>query len=458
MDSKVTILDDDFNLIFQLTSHSSSYNFYGEGIIASMGKKSTLHFGWVIVGFSFVTLALVYGVWYSFSVFFVALLNEFGWSRSVGAGAFSLFIIISSIVSPFVGNMVSVAKPRGVILCGLLILGVGLALCSFTYTWWQFYLFFSLITAVGLGASGWVPHITLIQQWFKEKRGLATGIVSYGIGIGILVCVPSAQYLIIRLGWRTAYRIMAVFIPLIVISLAILFLKKAPHTASHQIEVGIPVKTIKDPLVINEEWASRLWTVRQALATKQFWLLALSSFLGSLIIQSVFVHQVAFFVDHGLEALSASYIVGIVGVVSIGSKILWGVLSDKIGREMTYTMGTTCFLLALTTLTLFSIFSSPVMTYFFPIFFGMGYASIAALPPLITADFFEGRAYGGIFGWLMLFVGIGGAFGAWFAGFLYDHLGSYRHVFIIMIIVALFSCLNIWWAAPRKIRRVPGKG
>jgi len=250
---------------------------------------------------------------------------------------------------------------------------------------------------------------------------------------------------------------MAVFIPLIVISLAILFLKKAPHTASRQIEVGIPVKTIKDPLVINEEWASRLWTVRQALATRQFWLLALSSFLGSLIIQSVFVHQVAFFVDHGLEALFASYIVGIVGVVSIGSKILWGVLSDKIGREMTYTMGTICFLLALTTLTLFSIFSSPVMTYFFPIFFGMGYASTAALPPLITADFFEGRAYGGIFGWLMTFVGIGGAFGAWFAGFLYDHLGSYVFVFIIMIVGAFFSCLSIWWAAPRKIRMVPGK-
>jgi MFS family permease len=422
-----------------------------------MKDKIPSHFGWVIVGFSFVTLALVYGVWYSFSVFFVALLKEFGWSRSIGAGAFSFFIIISGIVSPFVGNMVSMAKPRGVILCGSLILGVGLALCSFTYTWWQFYLFFSLITAVGLGASGWVPHIILIQQWFKGKRGLATGIVSSGIGIGILICVPSAQYLIIHLGWRTAYRIMAVFIPLIVISLAILFLKKAPHTASLQIEVGIPLKIIKDPLVINEEWASRLWTVRQALATRQFWLLALSCFLGSLIIQSVFVHQVAFFVDHGLEALFASYIVGIVGVVSIGSKILWGVLSDKIGREMTYTMGTTCFLLALTTLILFSIFPSPVMTYFFPIVFGMGYASTAALPPLITADFFEGRAYGSIFGWLMAFVGIGGAFGAWFAGFLYDHLGSYVFVFIIMIVGAFFSCLSIWWAAPRKIRMVPGR-
>lgn len=71
-----------------------------------MGKKSPLQFGWFVVGFSFVTLALVYGVWYSFSVFFVALLKEFGWSRSVGAGAFSIFIILSGVIGPYVGNMV----------------------------------------------------------------------------------------------------------------------------------------------------------------------------------------------------------------------------------------------------------------------------------------------------------------------------------------------------------------
>ena len=249
-----------------------------------MKEKSAIHFGWFIVGFSFITLALVYGIWYSFSVFFVALLKEFGWSRSIGAGAFSLFIIISAIIGPFVGNMVSSAKPRRVILGGAMILGVGLALCSLTQTWWQFYIFFSLITAVGLGATGWVPHTTIIQQWFKGKRGLATGIISAGIGIGILVCVPSAQYLIIRLGWRMAYQIMAIFIPLVVISLTILFLKKPPQTASHQIEVGISVKTIKDPLVVNEGWASQSWTVQKAIATRPFWLLTLSFFLGSFII------------------------------------------------------------------------------------------------------------------------------------------------------------------------------
>jgi MFS family permease len=87
----------------------------------------------------------------------------------------------------------------------------------------------------------------------------------------------------------------------------------------------------------------------------------------------------------------------------------------------------------------------------------MGYAAAAALPPVITADFFEGRAYGGIFGALMLLNGVGGASGSWLAGFIHDQVGSYVLVFIIMIGATLFACVTIWKAAPRKIRTVPGK-
>ena len=423
-----------------------------------MKEKSTFHFGWMIVGASFITLALVYGIWYAYSVFFVALLKEFGWSRSIGAGAFSLFIIVSSLIGPFVGNMVYSAGPRKVILGGSFVLGIGLILCSLTQTWWQFYLFFGLITAIGLGAAGWVPNITLIQLWFKEKRGLPIGIISSGIGIGILVCVPSIQYLIDQVGWRTTYRIMAIFIPLIVISMAIAFLKRPPQTTPfYPIEKKIPSAVIKNPLVVDEAWASQSWTVRRAMTTKQFWLLGLSFFLANATTQSIFTHQVAFFVDHGLQPLFASYIVGIVGIVSIGSKILWGVLSDKIGREITYTIGITVYIFGMITLILFSFFPSSGLTYFYSVFFGMGYSVTASLPPLIIADLFEGHAYGGIFGSLMIFVGVGGAFGAWFAGFIYDRTGSYVPVFIIMAVFALFACLNVWQAAPRKIRRVPGK-
>ena len=422
-----------------------------------MKDPGTLNFRWFIVGFCFITLALVYGVYYSFSVFFVALLKEFGWSRSIGAGAFSLFMIVSSMIGPFVGKMISSVRPRRVILGGSFILGVGLALCSLTQTWWQFYIFFSVITAVGLGATGWLPHVIIIQQWFREKRGLPTGIISAGIGIGILVCVPSAQYLILRLGWRMAYGTMAIFIPLIIVSMAIVFLKRPPPTLPHPLKIEIARTVMKDPLVINEEWASQSWTVARAVTTKPFWLLGLSFFLANLVTQTIFTHQVAFFVDRGLEALLASYIVGIVGIVSLGGKILWGTLSDKIGREITYTMGITCSVLGMLFLIVFNLFPSSGLPYFYAFFFGMGYAVHAALPPLITADFFEGQGYGGIFGIFMIFIGIGGAFGVWFAGFLHDQIGSYVPVFIITIICAFFSCLNIWRAAPGKIRVVPGK-
>jgi MFS family permease len=423
-----------------------------------MKGKSQSPYGWVIVGVSFATLALVYGVWYAFSVFFVALLKEFGWSRSVGAGAFSICVIISSIISPFVGRMVYSVGPKRVIVCGALILGVGLALCSLMQTWWQFYLFFSFIAGAGIGAAGWVPNIMIIQDWFKEKRGLATGIISSGIGFGILVCVPAVQYLIIRLGWRMAYQVLALFIPFIIISLVIAFLKKPPQVPkSSLIEIGISPTLSRDPLVVNEEWVSRSWDIRQAIRTKQFWLLGISFFLGNLITQSVFTHQVAFFVDHGMNPLSASYVVGLVGIMSLGGKILWGGLSDRIGREIIYTLGFSCSILSMILLISFSLFPLPPMTYFFGLFFALGYAVAATHPPLITADIFGGKAFGTIFGSLMIFIGIGGAFGAWFTGFIFDLAGSYVPAFVFLILCALIACSNIWLAAPRKIRRVPGR-
>jgi MFS family permease len=423
-----------------------------------MKDKNPWQFGWVIVGVSFITLSLTYGVWYSFSVFFVALLKEFGWSRSIAAGAFSLCMIIHNLIGPFVGGAVDRLGARRVILIGSSFLGIGLALCSFTQTWWQFYLFFGVITAIGIGTTGWVPNVTLIQQWFKGNKGLAIGIISSGIGIGIVACIPASQYLVLQLGWRMTYRIMAIFIPLSVISMAVAFLKKPPPIAPlQQSQIEMSQAIAKDPLVIHEEWNSQPWTVRSAVTTKQFWLLSISFFLSNFIAQSILAHQVAFFVDHGLEKFLASSIVGMIGLVSVGAKILWGALSDKIGREIPYTMGIACAIFGVVLLIFFSVFPSPGVAYFFALFFGMGYAVTAALPPLIIADFFEGRAYGRIFGSIMLINGIGGALGVWFAGFLFDQIGSYLPFFVILIAFCTVSCMSIWWVAPRKMRRVPGK-
>lgn len=301
-----------------------------------MQRKPSLNFGWVIVSMSFLALALAYAVWYSFSVFFVALLKEFGWSRSIVAGAFSLFVIIHSVIGPVVGVMIDRFGSRRIFLLGASFLGTGPALCSLISSWWQLYAFFGVITAIGVGSIGMVPNNTNIQLWFKDNRGLATGIVSSGIGIGILVCVPSIQYLIIRVGWWAAYRTMALLIPAMVIFMAVVFLRKRPPKileTSFKEKEGVQGR-LKDPSVINEKWVSQCWTIRHAVATRQFWLFSLAFLFSSLANQSIFTHNVAFFVDHGLEALLASYIVGIIGIVSTGGKILWGTFEPNAEEDI----------------------------------------------------------------------------------------------------------------------------
>jgi len=306
---------------------------------------------------------------------------------------------------------------------------------------------------VGVGSTGWVPNTTVIQSWFEEKRGLAMGIISSGVGIGIFACVPSIQYLINRVGWRMTYRLLAFIIPLSIMAMAILFLKKRPRTAPSKEAQKEPIRTAgRLSSGINEGEVLRSWTLRQAVHTRPFRILSLCFFFTSFITQSVLTHQVAFFVDQGLEALFASYIAGLVGMVSIVGKVTWGTLSDRIGREVAYTLVVVCAICSMVLLIIFTRFPFMKIPYFYALFFGMGYAGLATILPLMTADFFAGPAYGSIFGTLYFLHGLGGAFGAWFGGFLYDYVRSYVPLFVTVIVCALLGCLTVWMAAPRKVR------
>jgi len=423
-----------------------------------MEDKGSSKLRWIIVGVSFTTLALTSIVLHSFSIFFVALIKEFGWSRSTTAGALSLFLFLYGIIGTYAGGTVDRFGPRRGFVLGSMLLGMGIALCSLMHSWWHFYLFFGVIAAIGAGSTGWVTNSTVIQNSFKEKSGLAIGILSSGIGIGMCLGIPLIQHLINGIGWRMAYRVMAFFIPLTIVIMTTVFLKKPPRILSsaqtgHEASPSIT----RDPFIVDLDWASRSWTLRQAIHTKQFWTLSVAFFFSTLINQSVLAHHVAFFVDEGLEPLFASYMVGIVGIVSIGGKIFWGALSDRIGREVTYTIVISCFICGILLLIMYSMHSISSIPYFYAVCFGMGYAGTAVLPPLITADFFGGRAYGSIFGTIFILNSVGGASGTWLGGFLHDHAGNYVLFFIVVIVCALFACFSIWIAAPRKIRIVPGK-
>src|SRR5690349_16374257 len=136
-----------------------------------------------------VTLALAYGVWYAYSVFLVALLREFGWSRSVRAGAFSLFTLVRGGACPVPGALSGPFGPACLILLRSALLAASLWDDSAVTRAWHLYVAFGLVTAIGVATAGWTPAVVMVQRQWSARLGLALGIAGSGVGLGIFLVV-----------------------------------------------------------------------------------------------------------------------------------------------------------------------------------------------------------------------------------------------------------------------------
>ena len=97
--------------------------------------------------------------------------------------------------------------PRRLALAGGGCLALGLVLDGAVTRPWHLYVSFGLLTAAGVAACGWMPAVILVQRWFPRRLGTMLGITSAGIGVGIFLVVPAAQYAIDLVGWRAAFRL-----------------------------------------------------------------------------------------------------------------------------------------------------------------------------------------------------------------------------------------------------------
>src|SRR5438876_7295122 len=197
---------------------------------SSRGHRGALR-PWVVVGTVWVTLAIASGLYFSFPVFFVALLDEFGWSRGATAAAFSISSVVQGLLSPVVGILVDRLGPRRIMLGGAGLLGAACVLASRIGSLWSLYLVVGVLAATGLCAVSWVPSGTLIARWFTERRGSMLGLAFSGMGAGVLVMGPLAQWLITGHGWRAAYVVLGVGTLAVLVPLVWLGVREAPAKA-----------------------------------------------------------------------------------------------------------------------------------------------------------------------------------------------------------------------------------
>src|ERR687888_2362466 len=170
------------------------------------------YYGWVIVAIGFCTMLLVQGSFASSGVLFVALTQEYGWSRAAISLPFSVALVGYASLTWLSGRLFDRYGPRRMFPLGALCLGLGLILSAQARTSWHLSLTWGVLVGQGLNLIGFVPHLTHMSLWFRQRRGLASGLVLSGASMGTLILVPGMQYLVNGYGWRLAYTVLGLLV------------------------------------------------------------------------------------------------------------------------------------------------------------------------------------------------------------------------------------------------------
>jgi MFS family permease len=397
---------------------------------------------WVIVAACFFIAVMTYGCTYSFGIFFRPMRQDFGWTSAATSGVFSMHILSYCWFSILSGWAVDRFGGRATISLGSIFIGLGLLLTSQAKSLLHIYIGYGLLAGAGM-STVYGPLQAITLRWFEKQKGLALGIVSSGIGTGAVMGPILASYLISLYGWRFCYILMGLVIGLSVITVAVLFLGKAPPLTGEDRERQAPVTVFE-----RNSGIRGTFSIPALSQVSAFWLLAGINLMIGFGLQTMIVHTVPFAQEtFGLSSIAAAGALSNMGVASIFGRLIMGAVSDHIGRKRA---------LIISTLTegfmIMALANSPNASafYIFAIFYGFAYGGHAPQIPGLTGELFGLQRLGTIIGVLLIFYGAGAALGPFMAGYVVDTGGSYRIALVLGGIAMFLSTgLSLLIGGPR---------
>jgi MFS family permease len=428
-----------------------------------MRDNEKIYRGWIVAFASFISYAVVWGaVWYSFSVFYNIFVRDYQWGRGVTAGVFTLCVGIIFLSGPLVGRLLDRYGPSRVLPWAAFFLAINLFLCSSIDSLIGFYAFYGVGCALGMSFLLFTPQATIISRWFDAYRGTAMGFSLSGAGIGMMIFVPAVQWVTSQWTWRAGFFMLGGLVLLLVFPVN-LFLARFPAEGELEKEKGFPLlsflsrqakRRALSSVAVDPAWAAKVWTPKEALQSPRFWYLCLAGMTGTaLVVQTIFSHFILITTEEGYSAALSSKMLGLAGMMGTLGFVFWGRLSDRVGREWGYTLGTSCLFVGLSCLLLMHWFSVMPLFLAFAVLFGFGYGSRAPLTHSIWADVFQGPHFASIFGMYQTSLVVG-VTGPWIAGVVSESFDSYKPIILFLMGSVWLSCLFVWLAGPRHIRRV----
>ena len=407
-----------------------------EGI--SSENKSSFFYGYLIVWVAFIIMFVFWGSFYSFGVFFKLILKEFGWTRAMTAGAFSLCSLTQGLLGIAMGGLTDKFGPRVVMTCCGLLLGLGYLLMSRLSVIWELYLCYGVIVGAGMGGS-FTPLMSTVARWFVGRRSTMTGIVAAGTGIGALIGPPVISRLVVGYGWRVSY----VILGSIVLLVAVLCAQLIRRDPAQMGQVAYRDDAEKKKLPVQN---TRELSLREAACTMQFWIVFGMIFSLGFCVFAIMVHIVPHAAELGISTISAANILSTIGGASVVGKVLLGRAADRIGSRQTFVIG---FILMSAALFILLPAKGGLILYLSAAVFGFAFGGCVSSESPIVAELFGLSSHGLILGVIALSFLIGGAVGPFLFGYIFDVTDSYQWGFLVCAVIS-FSGLILTSVLKRR--------
>ena len=380
-----------------------------------------------VVALCFLLNTLARGCGETFAVFYGSFLDEFGWSRAEVSSIYSVFMIGIGIGGPCIGMVFDRLGGRIVYVGGLVSYGVGFLIASRMEALWHGYLGLGVLVGIGAAATGMTPATGVLARWFNRSLGLATGVAYAGLAAGAMMLAPASRLMIETHGWRWAYEVLGT--GMLVLAAVVLIL---------------PWKRIGEGAVVKLSPRPQPMALKRRYLTRAaFWGMFLVFFTAAVATYVVQVQAVVYLEEAGYAPITATFFFGLNSFTALVGIIGAGWLADRFGGRAIATATFTCSILGILALAGLGSGPNPWLLTIFLLGFGGAMGSRGPVVSALVAKLFPGQV-GAVFGAIMIGMGLGGAFGSWVAGWLYEATGSYEWGFGVAIAAMLIGMAQFW--------------
>jgi predicted MFS family arabinose efflux permease len=401
-----------------------------------MSANRTIHYGWMIVGITFMTLLVSAGIRSTPGVLIMPLETHFGWERTLTTFPIAINLALYGLCGPFAAALMERFGIKRIMIAAMLMLMMGTGLSAWMQSPWQFILLWGLVVGIGTGFTSSVLGAVVTNRWFKERKGLVIGILTASGATGQLVFLPLLAKLATGINWKITVWVTSIASLIVILSI-VFFMRERPS------DVGMmpygatePIEPVKNS--IENPFISAIKGLQVGIRSKHFWLLSGSFFICGLSTNGLIgTHLIPACVEHGIPEVTAASMLAVMGVFDIIGTTVSGWLSDRWDSRwlLFWYYGLRGLSLVFLPYALDSTFLGLTI---FVVFYGLDW--VATVPPTVRlCNHSFGKHSGVVFGWVWASHQLGAATAAFGGGVMHSFLGTYTFIFLVAGILCVLA-------------------